>query len=170
MASMITTGSVRGKCDARQSGQRRTQPADATFVGDPHWAQKRCRACQSSREDGRLAGGDGRSEGAHVDQLGVDVGGDVRAGRVDREVRAPVAETEKDQPRARVDLIAPLRHGLPVECRRRLAPRERLQVAQRQDASFFGVEQPGDPLAVFPALAGPVQRVSAEAVDVFHGY
>ena len=47
---MMTTGSVRGKCDARQSGQRRTQPADATRVGDPHWAQKRCRACQSISE------------------------------------------------------------------------------------------------------------------------
>jgi hypothetical protein len=33
---MITTGSVRGKWDARHSGQRRTHPADAARVGDPH--------------------------------------------------------------------------------------------------------------------------------------
>ena len=37
-------------------------------------------------EDGRLAGGDGRGEGAHVDQLGVEVGGNVRPGRIDRDV------------------------------------------------------------------------------------
>ncbi|MGH7331761.1 MAG: hypothetical protein ACREKS_03240 [Candidatus Rokuibacteriota bacterium] len=29
-------------------------------------------------------------------------------------------------------------------------------------------EQCGDPLAVISALAGPIQRVAAEAVDVFH--
>jgi hypothetical protein len=38
---MITTGSVRGKWDARHAGQRRFQPAEAILVGDPHWAQKR---------------------------------------------------------------------------------------------------------------------------------
>ena len=70
-------------------------------------------------EDRRLAGGDRRGEGAHVDQLGVDVGRDVRSGRIDREVRAPVAEAEEDQRRARVDLLAPRRHRLPVERRDR---------------------------------------------------
>src|SRR5437867_11277140 len=119
-------------------------------------------------KDGRLAGGDGRGEGAHVDQLGVDVGGDVRRGRVDREIRAPAAKTEKDQRRARVDLTAPLRHRLPIERRSRLAASERLQVAQRQYARLRVGEQRGDPLAVIPALAGPIQRVTAEAVDVVH--
>src|SRR6266851_736755 len=173
MASMITTGSVRGKCDARQSGQRRFQPADAILVADPHWAQKRWRACQSSREraSARIAaspGGDGRGEGAHVDQLGVDVGGNVRPGRIDREVRAPVAEAEKDQRRAPVDLAAPLRNWLPIERRHRRAASERLQVAQRQEARLRVAEQRGDPLAVISALAGPIQRVAAEAVDVVH--
>jgi hypothetical protein len=119
-------------------------------------------------EDGRLAGGDGGSQGAHVDQLGVDVGRDARTSRVDREMRAPVAEAEKEQRRARVDLIAPLGDRLPVERRRSRAAGERLQVAQRQDASVRVGEQLGDPLAIAAALARPIQGVTTEAVDVFH--
>src|SRR5207244_7877434 len=117
-------------------------------------------------ENGRLAGGDGRSEGAHVDQLGVDVGGDVRPGRIDREMRAPVAKAEKDQRRARVDLVAPLAHRLPIERRRRRAASERLQVAQRQYARLRVAEQRGDPRAVISAFAAPIQRITAETVDV----
>jgi hypothetical protein len=37
---MITTGSVRGKCEARHDGQRRFHPAAAISVGAPHWAQR----------------------------------------------------------------------------------------------------------------------------------
>src|SRR3989454_12852645 len=83
-------------------------------------------------------------------------------------MRAPVAEPEKNERRARVDLVAPLCHRLPIERRRRLAASERLQVAQRQDARLQVGEQRGDPRAVIPALAGPIQRVTAEAVDVVH--
>ena len=119
-------------------------------------------------EDGCLGGGDRRGEGPHVDQLGVDVGRDVRTGRIDREVRAAVAEAEKDQGRAGVDLVPPLRHGLPIERRHRRAASERLQVAQRQEARVRIAEQLGDPVAVIPALAGPIQRVAAEAIDVVH--
>src|SRR5262249_61287482 len=60
-------------------------------------------------------------------------------------------------------------YWLPVECRG-VAAGEWLQVAQRQDARLRIVEQPSDPRAVLPALAGPVQRIAAEAVDVLHGY
>ena len=42
------------------------------------------------------------------------------------------------------------------------------QVAQRQDPGCRVAEQLGDPVAVIPALAGPIQRVAAEAMDVFH--
>src|SRR5882724_8152958 len=119
-------------------------------------------------EDRRLAGGDGGCEGAHVDQLRVDVGGDLRSGRVDREVRAAVAEAEKDQRRAPVDLLAPRRHRLPVERRDRRAARERFQLTQREQARLGVVEQRGDPGAVIAALAGAIQRVAAEAIDVLH--
>src|SRR6266542_1768221 len=118
-------------------------------------------------EDRRLAGGDRRGEGAHVDQLGVDVGSDVRPGRIDREMCAPVAEPEKDQRRAPLDLAAPRRHRLPIERGRCATTGERLQVAQREDARVGIVEQLADPLAVLSALADPIQRVAAEAVDVF---
>ena len=122
-------------------------------------------------EDLGLTGGEGRGEGAHVDRPGVDVERDVCSGRIDREVRAPVAEAEKDQRRAPVDLLAPRRHWLPVERRDRRAASERLQVAQRQEARLRIADQRGDPLVVIPTLAGPIQRVAAEAIDVFHvGY
>src|SRR5262245_48719748 len=148
-----------GRCDP---GRRAALGAEAV-PGVP--VEERARL----REDRRLARPDLRSERAHVDQLGVAVGRDARAGRIDREVCAPVAETEEDQRRPGLDLPAPGPNRLPVE-RRRLAAREGLQVAQRQDARLRIVEQPGDPRPVFPALAGPVQRIAAEAVDVFHGY
>jgi hypothetical protein len=84
-------------------------------------------------------------------------------------VRLPVAEAEKDQRRAGVDLVAPLRHWLPIERRYRGAASERLQIAQGQETRLGVAEQGGDPLAVIPALADPIQRVAAEAVDVVHG-
>ena len=46
IASMMTTGSVRGKCCALQFGQSRRQPASTVLVSVPQLAQKRCRACQ----------------------------------------------------------------------------------------------------------------------------
>ena len=115
-------------------------------------------------EDGRLAVGERRGEGPHVDQPGVEFGRDVSSRRIDREVRAPVAEAEKDQWRARADPSAPRRHGLPVERRCRRAPSERLQIPQRQQARLRVVEQLGDPVAVIAALAGAVQRIAAEAM------
>ena len=48
IASMITTGSVRGKCSTLQAGHSRFQPACVMRVGAPQLAQKRCRACQAS--------------------------------------------------------------------------------------------------------------------------
>ncbi len=48
-ASMMTTGSTRGKCSAPQLPQRRPQPPRNRSVGSPQTAQKRCRACQSTR-------------------------------------------------------------------------------------------------------------------------
>src|SRR5499425_1255292 len=144
IASMITTGSVRGKCVALQSGQRRTQPAEATLVREPHWAQKRCRACQSSSERASariaasptpIAGASARTSISSVSTSGATL--------------APVAETEEDQRGPRLDLIAPGAYRLLVE-RRRLAAREGLQVAQGQDARLRVVEQPGDPWPVFP--------------------
>ena len=47
VTSMITAGSVRGKCIALQSGlvQRRICPASSESVGLPHRPQKRCREC-----------------------------------------------------------------------------------------------------------------------------
>src|SRR5206468_7446304 len=119
-------------------------------------------------EDRRLAGGQGRRESAHVDRLGVDGGRDTGAGRIDREVRASVAEAEKDELGAPVDVGAPRRNGLPVERRRRGGARERLQVAQGQDARLWVAEQRGDPVAVVPPLADPIERVAGEAVEVFH--
>ena len=44
--SMMTTGSVRGKCSAPQAGQARRQPASATSERAPQRAQKGCVACQ----------------------------------------------------------------------------------------------------------------------------
>src|SRR5258706_16209570 len=82
-------------------------------------------------------------------------------------MRAAVAEAEEDQRRAGVDLAAPRGHWLPIERRRRATPGERLEVAQRQDARLRIVQQLADPLAVISALARPIQRVAAEAVDVF---
>ena len=49
VTSMMTTGSVRGKCWAVQLGQRRAQPARNGSVGVPQFAQKRWRRCQSVR-------------------------------------------------------------------------------------------------------------------------
>ena len=63
-ASMITTGSVRGKCCALQAGQSRRQPPCDTLVGAPQLEQKRCRACQCSSA---LAFGD-RRQVVGVDQ------------------------------------------------------------------------------------------------------
>ena len=149
---MITTGSVRGKCEARQSGQRRTQPADATRVGEPHWAQKRWRACQSisERASARIAASPVGIVGARVRTSisSVSMSGAVLgAARVDREVRAVVVDAEQDQEGARLDLPAPRRRGLPIERRLRRAAHERLQVAQRQQPRRGVGQQAGDPLA-----------------------
>jgi len=48
VTSMITAGSVRGKCSAlhEASVQRRTWPAASGRVGAPHAPQCLCRACQ----------------------------------------------------------------------------------------------------------------------------
>src|SRR5262245_9205110 len=119
-------------------------------------------------EDGRFAGRERRGERSHIDPLGVDGGSQPRAIRVDREVRASVAEAEKDQRRAAVDPVAPRRDRLPVERRHRRGADERFQVAQRQDARLGVIEQHGDPIAVLPTLADPIQRVAAEAIDVVH--
>ena len=69
---------------------------------------------------------------------------------------------------ASIDLVAPLRHGLPIERRYRRTASERLEIAQRQQARLGIAEQRGDPLTVIAPLAGPIQRVAAEAVDVVH--
>ena len=45
-ASMMTTGSVRGKCCALQTSHSRRQPAAASRVAAPQLAQKPWRACQ----------------------------------------------------------------------------------------------------------------------------
>src|SRR2546422_85951 len=89
-------------------------------------------------------------------------------GETGREPHGAVAEAEKDRGRPGVDLIAPRRPWLPIERGNRRAASERLQVAQRQEARLRVAEQLRDPLAVIPALAGPIQRVAAEAVDVVH--
>src|SRR6476619_8331631 len=39
VASMITTGSVRGKCCISHEGQSRRQPASTTMVGNPQFEQ-----------------------------------------------------------------------------------------------------------------------------------
>src|SRR5262245_58655854 len=70
--------------------------------------------------------------------------------------------------RAAVDPVAPRRDRLPVERRHRRGADERFQVAQRQDARLGVIEQHGDPIAVLPTLADPIQRVAAEAIDVVH--
>ena len=62
-ASMMTTGSVRGKCSTLQAGQARFQPASTMSVVTPQLEQKRCRACQcsialASASGGRCSGGD----------------------------------------------------------------------------------------------------------------
>ena len=46
IGSMITTGSVRGKCSALQTGQSRRQPPCVTIVAALQLGQKRWRACQ----------------------------------------------------------------------------------------------------------------------------
>ena len=48
VASMIATGSTRGKCSAPQSWHFRFQPASSTVVRVPQLAQKPCRRCHSN--------------------------------------------------------------------------------------------------------------------------
>jgi hypothetical protein len=43
---MITTGSVRGKCEVPQAGHLRCQPSSAQSLGWPQAAQNRCDRCQ----------------------------------------------------------------------------------------------------------------------------
>ena len=81
-ASMMTTGSVRGKCWVLQASHSRRQPAAATRVGAPQLAQKPWRACQCAialawpriatvcRSDEPLHG-----DGAHVDRLEIVAAG-----------------------------------------------------------------------------------------------
>ena len=57
ITSMMTTGSVRGKCSALQDGQSRRQPACTTRVGAPQLGQKRWRACQPSTALASAIGG-----------------------------------------------------------------------------------------------------------------
>src|SRR5262245_1551918 len=83
-------------------------------------------------------------------------------------MRAPVADTEKDERRARFELLPPGRYRLPIERRRRGAANERFQVAQREDPRPGIVEQRGDPLVIVAALADAIERVAGEAVNLFH--
>ena len=57
IASMITTGSVRGKCSALQAAQSRRQPACTVCVGAPQFGQKRWRRCQFSTALASAIGG-----------------------------------------------------------------------------------------------------------------
>ena len=50
MASMITTGSRRGKCSVRQASHTRFQPPQASRDDWPQAAQKPCRRRQSNRD------------------------------------------------------------------------------------------------------------------------
>ena len=56
-ASMMATGSVRGKCSTLQAGQARFQPASTMSVLTPQLEQKRCRACQCSIALASASGG-----------------------------------------------------------------------------------------------------------------
>ena len=49
-ASMIVTGSTRGKCSMPQAGQTRFQPPLAVSVSTPQAAQKPCRRRQSNSD------------------------------------------------------------------------------------------------------------------------
>ncbi len=173
--SMITTGSVRGKCDARHSGQRRTQPANSTRVGEPHCAQKRCRACQSisERASARIAAsppGKQRRQRARVERLAVR-----RRVRYRRRV-ASTAKRGPSSPRPRKISVAPRsitsRHGATF-CQSsagapRPVPGQRPQVAQRQNARRRIVEQRAHPRRIAPPLAGAVERIAGKAINLFH--
>ena len=119
-------------------------------------------------QDGRFPARNGRRERAHVDQFRVEIGGHVRPGCVDGEVRTPVADPEQHQRRARLDLAPPQGHGLPVERRRPPAAHEGLQVAEAQHPRLGIAQEPGNPRGIVPPLADPVERVPTEAIDVFH--
>ena len=171
---MMTTGSVRGKCDARQSGQRRTQPADATRVGDPHWAQKRCRVCQSisERASARIAA-------SPVGIVGARVRTSISSVSMSGAVLAPLASIAKcarpsssmpSRIRMAPASICPRHEAAGCQssagfCR---AAHERLQVAQGEEPRPGVRQQRGDPLVVIPAGADPVERIAGKAVDVFH--
>ena len=169
----MTTGSVRGKCEARHSGQRRTQPAEfnaglRAALGAE--AVPRVPVDQRARlgENRRLAARQQRRQCARVERLACRRGTGIGAARIDRETRPLIAETEKDQRRAALDQLAPRRHLLPVERRRAVFPGQWPQVAQRQYARRRIGEQRGHPFRVAPPLAGAVERVAGKAVDVFH--
>ena len=57
IASMMTTGSVRGKCSALQEGQSRRQPPCASAVTAPQFGQKQWRVCQPSTDFASASGG-----------------------------------------------------------------------------------------------------------------
>jgi hypothetical protein len=101
---MITTGSVRGKCCARHTGQSRRQPASTRSVAAPHDEQKRCRPCQlssalpSASEVVRLdqAAHRNRAQIGHDEFLArFEHFGGLRLER-DRESRRVAVEPEKD--------------------------------------------------------------------------
>ena len=173
-ASMITTGSVRGKCDARHSGQRRTQPADVTRVGEPHCAQKRCRACQSSSEraSARIAASPAGIVGARARTSisSVSMSGAALA------PLASIAKCARPSSRGRErSAWRPPRSaratGPPAASRAPASPAPRTNGFRSRSGRIRvagSAEQRGDPLRVVPALADAVERVAGEAIDVFH--
>ena len=94
-ASMMTTGSVRGKCCALQASHSRRQPAAAARVAAPQLAQKPWRACQASdrlglAEHGRALRARPALHGdrAQIDQLEVVAAGDDQLAPVEEAVAA----------------------------------------------------------------------------------
>ena len=166
---------ARDSADARHSGQRRTQPADGHAVGEPHWAQKRCRACQSisERASARIAAspaGDQRGQRAHVDaSVSSTAAQDRRRWHRPRNRARPSPMPRKisvaprlDQPRA---TARPAASRAPAGAVAQSAASGRAAAG----CARLGIgQQPGDPARVAPALADAVERVAGKAVDVFH--
>ena len=134
IGSMMTTGSVRGKCSALQAGQSRRQPACTTSVGAPQLGQKRCRACQPSTALASASGGrcSGVDQALHRDRAQI---GDLQiVARLERLDRLRI----EPQPEPRRVIHQAEKHGLARAA-------ERARLGRREQRIAASAMQPSAP-------------------------
>ena len=174
--TVITTGSVRGKCCASQAVQRRTWPPRRATVGWPQAEQKPCRRCQSRLERAwaRMPVSGPGSTPPAVRQSSnrqplrpATPSAAAQSGRATAKCATPSARPRNigSTSGAAARTRSPVQ---PAENRLREVAQQDFEVAEWQEPAFGGARGGCDPCLVAPLPLAAVERVAGEGVLVSH--